>query len=268
VVPPSMLRVDFQAAAIHQAGGEALLGNTDFEATVHLPNIERRLRLFVTSEDLQESPAVPSEQPSGIRAGARFEPLPKITFEFGVRTNLKPSAFSALKWAPTLASGLVKVTPLAKLYVDSRLGYGASAGVALERWQRRWIVRSTSYVDWLHTTSGVSGSDWSQTFIVGYAPSIIRENQYGTVASGHDLACGAVLRLYTASDQRAGSAMREASVLLKRPLHDGWLFGYVEPIIRWNRSTDWHPDLGIAIGVDILFWGVVAREGGTGTSCQ
>ncbi len=267
-VPPSMLRIDLQGSLIHQRDGTVLLGATDLEATLHLPNIERSLRLFITSEDLQESPGPLVEQPSSIRAGLRMLPATALSFELGVRAKLLPSAFSALKWAPQLRTDWVNIAPLAKLYAESSLGYGASSGIALEHGQQLWIVRSTSYLNWLHSTSGVSGWDWSETIITGYAPGIIREQQYGTVASGRDLACGAVLRLYAAGDQRSHSAVREASLVLKRPLHGGWLFGYLEPVVSWERIHDWHPDAGVRLGFDMLFWNAAASPGGIGTGCH
>lgn len=251
--PPSTLRVDFEAVALHQRNGEVLTGITDMEAVVHLPNIERRLKLFVTSEDLQESPAGPTGQSSALRAGLRYELRSSLNFDFGIRTNLIPSAFSTVKWAPTFKVEGITVSPLVELYADSRLGYGNSDGLTLEQWHQQWIVRGTSYIDWRHATSGVSGVDWSETVIIGYAPQIISEHQYGTVASGHDIVRGAVLRLYVAGDQRASSATREVSVIIKRPLHAGWLLGYVEPQIRWSRGSEWHPDVGIGIGVNVLF---------------
>lgn len=259
-VPPSMLRIDFEATAVHGPRGSALLGSTDVEATVHLPNIERRLRLFITSEDLQESPTLPAAQGSSLRSGLRYEPAPNVDFELGARAALRPSAFGAFRWTPGLDTPYLKVAPLLRLYADSRLGYGASGGVVLERWQRRqWIVRSSSYADWLHETSGNQGLDWSQTVLLGWAPEVISEHQYGTVASGHDIARGAILRLYVAGDRRNDSTTRELSVLLKRSLHGGWLYGYAEPLVRWNHASHGRPDLGLGLGVDVLFSGPAAR---------
>jgi hypothetical protein len=60
----------------------------------------------------------------------------------------------------------------------------------------------------------------------------------------------------------------EESVILKRPLHGGWLFGYVEPIVRWDRNYDWHPDVGVRIGLDALFWGLATRPTELATYCR
>jgi hypothetical protein len=44
----------------------------DLEATLRLPNLERRLKVFVTNEDLRESPTDPIFDRNPLRAGLRF----------------------------------------------------------------------------------------------------------------------------------------------------------------------------------------------------
>ena len=60
----------------------------------------------------------------------------------------------------------------------------------------------------------------------------------------------------------------EASVLFKRPLRGGWLFGYVEPVVRWERVSDWHPDAGIRAGFDVLLWRLAALPSEVATYCR
>jgi hypothetical protein len=54
---------------------------------------------------------------------------------------------------------------------------------------------------------------------------------------------------------------------MKRPLHGGWLFGYIEPVTQWNRTFGWHPDIGIRIGFDALFWGLASVPTEIGSYC-
>ena len=56
--------------------------------------------------------------------------------------------------------------------------------------------------------------------------------------------------------------------MFKRPLHGGWLYGYVEPLVRWERGSDWHPDAGIRIGLDALFWGLAADAARVASTCH
>jgi hypothetical protein len=54
---------------------------------------------------------------------------------------------------------------------------------------------------------------------------------------------------------------------MKRPLHGGWLFGYIEPVRQWNRTFEWHPDIGIRIGLDALFRGLASVPTEVGSYC-
>lgn len=78
-------------------------------------------------------------------------------------------------------------------------------------------------------------------------------------AFGHDLACGAVTLLTVSGNRVSRTSLYEASVVTKRPLH-----GYVEPVVRWDRGFRWHPDIGVEIGFDALFWGTGVSPSGGG----
>jgi hypothetical protein len=129
--------------------------------------------------------------------------------------------------------------------------YGAST--RRQAWSDRWMVRSTSYADWVRNTSATG---WSQSLVFGHSRAVIQAHHYDRFATGHDLACGVVARLSVSGDRTSRPSLYEISVLMKRPLHGGWLFGYTEPVTQWNRRFEWHPNIGIRIGFDALFWGL------------
>lgn len=264
VVPLSPVRIGFDSEWVHRKDGLDLLAKPEFEATLRLPNLEHRFRLFVTSSDLAESPAAPVDEPNPLRVGARFLPGSHVGVEFGVQANSSPSAFAALRWAPGLTAGDLRVYPFIKTYVQSGMGVGASGGITFEHWSDRWIVRSASYANWVHNTAA---TDWSQSLIIGYAAAVIQERRYDRFATGHDLACGIAARLSVSGDRSSRTSLFEASVMMKRPLHGGWLFGYAEPVVQWNRNFGWHPDIGVRIGVDALFWGLASLPGEVATYC-
>jgi hypothetical protein len=253
VVPLSPFRIGIAGEFLHGRDGLTSTARPEFEATLRLPNLQRRLKVFVTSTDLSESPADTTLERSPLRAGVRYAPLTHIDFDIGVRVKLRPAAFAALRWAPKFDAGTVRVYPFAKPYVESGLGLGASGGVALEHWSGRWITRSASYANWVRNTSA---TDWSQTIVLGYARALIQEQRYDRFATGHDLACGVALRASVSGDRVTHATLYETSALFKRPLHGGWLYGYVEPLVRWERASGWHPDAGVRIGIDALFWGL------------
>lgn len=265
VVPLSPLRIGFDSEFVHRQGGLQFVATPDFEATVRLPNLERRLKVFITSTDLQESPTDPTLERNPVRTGVRLMPLSHIDFELGARAKMWPSVFAALRWTPEFHAGALRVYPFAKTYAESGLGFGASGGIAFERWSDRWVVRSASYANWVRNTAAM---DWTQTFIMGYARAVIQERRYDRLATGHDLACGAVARLSVSGNRVSRTSLYEASVLVKRPLLGGWLYGYVEPVVRWGRDFGWHPDIGVRIGFDALFWGLASLPAEVATYCR
>lgn len=254
VVPLSSLRLGFDSTVLHRSDGVAYTPRPEFEAALRLPNLERRFKVFVTSTDLPESPGDPTGANNPIRAGVRVAPLSNFAFDVGVTVRTRPQAFAALKWSSEFTAGAkVHGYPFIKTYVDSGLGPGASGGVAVERWSGLWVVRSASYANWLRNSSATS---WAQTFVAGRARAVIQERRYDRFADGRDLACGGVARISASGDRVGHTTLYETSVLFKRPLHGGWLFGYIEPVVRWERGRNWHPDAGIRLGFDALFWGL------------
>ncbi len=265
VVPLSPLRIDFDTEFLNRQHGLSLAPRPDFDATLRLPNIERRLRIFISSSNLAEAPENPALEHSPVRAGVRFEQHSHVDVDVGVRVKLKPTVFAALRWAPQYSFGNSRLYPLLKPYVESGLGLGVGGGFTLERWSGRWVVRSSSYTNWLRNTSATS---WAQTLLLGHAQAVIQEREYGKFTAGRDLACGTVLRLLASGDRLSSASLYEFSVMFKRPLHGGWLYGYFEPLMRWERGSDWHPDAGFRIGLDALFWGLASDAAPTAHVCR
>jgi hypothetical protein len=210
-------------------------------------------------------PSDPAPESKPLRAGLRFAPRSHLDFDLGARLSTSPSLFAALKWTPEMAVGATRINPFAKTYVESRLGFGVSGGLTLERWAGLWVARSVSGADWRQRSSEAA---WSQSFAVGYARAVIQEQQYDRLASGHDLACGALARITFSGDRISRATAYEVGVLAKRPLRGGWLYGYVEPVVRWDRATDWHPDAGVRLGIDALFWGLAAQPAEVASYCR
>jgi hypothetical protein len=254
-VPATPLRLGFEGQALHRADGTAVTGFSELEASLQLPNLQRRFRLFISSTDLPESPGGAAAGGNPLRAGVRYLPHVHLNFDIGVQVKLKPVAFAALKWAPEFTTRAVHAFPLMKLYVESGLGLGVSAGLALDHRQNAWMVRSASYADWRRSTSATS---WTQSFLFGNARALIVDGPYNQMSTGHDLACGVLALLSISGDRLSRTSTYEAGVLFKRPLRAGWLFGYVEPVVRWERDSRWHPDAGVRAGLDALFWGPAA----------
>jgi hypothetical protein len=266
VVPVSPLRVDFDGELLHKKDGYGLTSIHNFDATLRIPNLERRLRLFITSYSIQETPVVdPTQQPNPVRAGLRLTPIAHVDIEFGAHARIWPSAFGTVRWARDWSAGSLHLYPFVKVYAETGSGLGMAAGLGVDRWSGRWVLRSASYADWFRDRAA---TDWTQTIIFGYARAVIQERRYDRLADGHDLACGVIAKFAASGDRNSRATSYETSVLLKRPLHGGWLFGYAGPTVRWSRDFGWHPDIGVQIGIDALFWGLATPSAEIADYCR
>jgi hypothetical protein len=67
LVPLSPLRIGLNSELLHGSRGLTTSFRPDFEATLRLPNIERRFKLFISSSDLPESSGDPALEPYRFR---------------------------------------------------------------------------------------------------------------------------------------------------------------------------------------------------------
>ena len=256
-VPASPFRIGLSTDAIYREDGSVdATPQLDVDLLLQLPNLQRRLRLFVTSDTVEESPSALRSASNKVRAGIRLTPLQYVDFDVGIRADAPPVAFTSLRWQRNLAWGKWEVQPLAKIYLETHAGFGVAAGASFDRWMDHWVFRSSSYANWrkdAHDTALTQG------FTVAHAQEIIRFGRYSDVVDGKDLARGYGLQLLATGTQDTGVQRYEASFFYKQPTKTHWLYWHVAPLVTWERRFNWHPDPGIRVGIDALFWNVSGR---------
>lgn len=255
-VPAAPFRVSLGGEAIDRRDGTDLDVDFDFDTTLRLPNIEQRLRIFITSNDIDEAPRESSED-TAVRAGLRYELQKHLNFDIGIKVDAPPVAFMSLKWAREIALGQWDFYPFAKLFVETEESAGYAAAVTFDRWSGRRLFRSSSYVKWRDDRDR---TEWSHTLILARAREIIVPDRYGSYLRATDIGRGWGVKLNANGRDLHGATWYEASLFHKRPTANGWLYWYVEPLVRWDRQYDWQADPGIRIGIDALFWDL-ARPG-------
>ncbi|MBV6424524.1 MAG: hypothetical protein NAOJABEB_02335 [Steroidobacteraceae bacterium] len=255
-VPAAPFRVGLGAEAIDHPDGTDLDLNLAFDLTLRLPNIERRLRIFVTSDELDEGPRDPNDR-STVRAGLRYELEKYLNFDIGVKGDLPPVAFMSLKWARQYALGRWDFYPFAKLFAETDESVGYAAAMTFDRWSGQRFFRTSSYVKWRDDRDR---TEWSQSVVFARAHELIVPERYGSYLRATDIGRGHGLRLHAAGADLHGATYYEASWFYKRPTWNPWLYWSVEPLVRWDRRYDWHADPGIRLALDALFWDL-ARPG-------
>ena len=249
-VPAAPFRLGMTLESIDHSGSMEHNFHANLDIALSLPNIEKRLRLFITSEDLDESPDRARSE-SGIRAGLRYQLQRFLDFDAGLRFRPAPVAFTSIKWSREFQLGLWDFYPLAKVFLESKDGFGAATGATFDRWSGRSLVRSSSYARWLH---GSGQTEWSHSFVFARAHELIVPERYGSYPRANDIGRGWGVHILASGEDTNRVTYYEAAAFYTQPMKNRWLFWSVEPLLRWDRGYNWHADPGIRIGFNALFW--------------
>ncbi len=255
-VPASPFRIGSEAEFVDTGSGMDFDGRLSVDFLLELPNIEKRMRLFITSEDVQESPDQLSREGNTLRAGLRYSALRYFDFDVGLRADYPDAAFASLRWQRTIQAGGWDVQPFGKVYVQTGDGIGVAGGLTLDHWRNRWLLRSASYANWFRNEAATS---WTQTIVVAKAREIVRFRRYGPIVRGRDISRGTGLQLLASGERTSRVELYEASVFFKQATRKRWLYWYVAPLVRWEKENNWRSDPGIRIGIDALFWDLSDR---------
>ena len=256
-VPPAPYRLGLNVKSLDRSDGLDFSLEAEFDIQIKMPNIQRRLSLFVTSEAVDEAPRAAGED-SRLSAGVRYELRSQIDFDVGIRIDIPPALFTSVKWSNDYEFGKWDFYPYAKLFVRTDEGLGASSSGTFDRWFGRNVFRSSTYGKWLADGDKVK---WTQTLAYAYVTEQLELRRSAQYAEGRDIGKGFGVRLLAEAEEEdeAKVTYYEAGVFARWPSKSRWLFWYVEPLVRWDRNHDWSGDVGIRVGFDALFWELVRR---------
>jgi hypothetical protein len=238
------------AESIDRNAGNDFGLDLNFDILLSLPNIEKRLRVFVTSNDLDEAPRSALES-AALRVGVRYPFWRHLEFDLGVRLDAPPVAFTAVRWTRELQVGSWDFYPFLKLFAETKESFGYAAAATFDRWSGRNLLRSSTYAKWRHDRNA---TEWSQSFVYARANQLIVPDRYGAYLKANDIGRGWGMRLLASGERTSGVAYYEAGLFYRRPSASRWLFWYAEPLVRWDREYEWSADPGLRLGVTALFW--------------
>ena len=150
-VPAAPFRLALVGEAIDRDGSVDLGVDANFDIALNLPNIERRLRIFITSAELDEGPRSERES-QNLSAGFRYQILRHLDFDLGLRIDKAPVAFAALKWSREVPLGRWDFYPFAKIFAETKESVGYAAAVTFDRWAGRNLFRTSTYAKWRDAT--------------------------------------------------------------------------------------------------------------------
>lgn len=250
-IPASPFRIALGLQGIDRTDGLQSDIDAEFDVTLRLPNAERRLSLFLTTEDLTEISETSESGKRAVRGGVRFEALRAFDFEVGAKLDVPPVGYAALRWSKRWRSGRWDLQPYAKLFAETDDGVGASAALIVNHWRGRTLARSVSSAKWLRERRA---TEWGQSLSLARVEGLLEPDQYSARLRGQDLADAWGLRVQAGGYEASTVDYYELGPFYKRPVHSDWLYISVQPVVRWERQYGWRADAGIHIGFEALFW--------------
>jgi hypothetical protein len=254
--PPTPFRIELETEVIDRDGGVDVDAQLDVDLLLELPNLEKRLKIFITSNDLGESPDLNRNDDRRVRAGVRLRPWDYLDFDVGVRADVPPIAFTSLRWQRQYEAGAWDLQPFAKVYLETEDGLGAAAGFTADRWMNRLLLRSSTYANWIRDEDATK---WTQSVLFAHAREILRFGRYGSIVRGQDLVRAVGVQALVSGERTSRVDTYELSVFAKMPTGRNWLYWHVTPLVRWEREYGWSADPGIRVGIDVLFWSLSDR---------
>jgi hypothetical protein len=255
-VPVSPFRIGLQGGVVREGRQWSLEPRLDVDMLLQMPNLQRRLKVYITSERTDESPADLDRGGSPLRAGLRLLAARDVELDLGVRADVPPVAHLSLRWQRRFEAGDWQLHPFAKAYLESGDGFGVAWGASLDRWWGPVVARAGAYANWRHET-GDTG--WIQVLTLAHTREVLRSGRYSDVVGGRDFARGYGAQFLAEGSDLRGQERYEASLFLKRPAGRDWLYWNLTPFVRWEGVNDWRADPGLRLGIDALFWGLAGE---------
>lgn len=253
-VPAAPFRLGLTLESLDRSEGFDLNLDAELNIALSLPNIETRLRFFVTSNELDEAPR-DARSESALSAGLRVPFLDHFDFDVGVKLDIPPVAFTSVRWTRQYELGRWDFYPLAKLFADSEQGVGYVGAATFDRWSGRSLLRSSTFAKWRSDRDQI---EWTQTLVYARVNQLIVPDRYGSYLRARDIGSGWGVRLLASGGEITKTVdYYEAALFFRRPASHRWLYWHVEPLVRWDKEYNWAADAGLRIGFDALFWDLV-----------
>lgn len=247
----SPFRLELDLSVGDFASGSALSSAARFDIDLQLPQLERRLRVFLTTDDVSETL---SDTAKEWRAGLRLPAFQDADLELGIKLDTPPVAFAAVRWGRELRQGSWWIHPFAKVFIDSEQGFGASSALVIDHWDGGFLWRSSSSILGLPRDSRFL---WGQSWVVAQTREVLYAGRPLPRVGSRDIVDGWGFEL-SLGGEGARMLERELALFYKQPLQSDWLFISVRPFWRSTRRLEtrsgWERDIGISVGLDLLFW--------------
>ena len=223
----------------------------DFDASLHLPNLERRLHLFINNLAPDELPGTdPVERRKEqwfVGARRPFEVFDiEVDTSVGARGEWPPAAFCEIEFRRRCVFGPWYVYPRQSFFwFTDDTGLGAKTSLTVDRWlDEAVIARSISAAKW---TQGEQTFQWQQVLMLNWIIDGVVEDQHCSLGTW-----------VTVAGHKNGTGIVDSyrwDMALRLPLYRRWLYAIINPRLEWKNENNWDTEWGMVLGMDFLFWG-------------
>lgn len=227
------------------------------EMDVELPNLKRRLRVFVETARANDLPerAVTDQDDSGINVGARkwFERI-NLSADVGVKATWLPEAFARLIWTRDWTLGEWQLRPENRIFYETGDGFGALATLRNARWlgdASDYLFQQNLSAKWSTKTDTLT---WAASVSFARAMALLDENLRGKNAGWEDTARAQAVR-YTCFGSEGNVDSHRVILGFRGPLYKRWIYWEADPGLEWHRDDDYETAYVFRFGIDMLFWG-------------
>lgn len=272
--PPSRFRIGLIAGVELKPEGDIKFApDADFGADVDVPNLEERMKLFITTRDPNALPGTDVfDQDNDLRVGGSRDFFENWRTSAGVKAKWPPEVFVDTKWTPRYKLGPHwSLFPEAKVFWNTDDKFGGSTSVTVGRWKNRWLLRQSlsgkitqndaeeddkrsTNPDNVQFGKDGGGVRWQSNTMFGYVTELLTERDYGRMVNGEDVAKGYGIRGNIFGNQ-VDSTQAKVTLFIKRPLYKDFMFYVISPEVVWKQEESWDEEWVLRVGVDMLLWG-------------
>ena len=272
--PPSRFRVGlYTQIDLEENGAIKFAPVADFDADVDLPNIESRLKLFISTKDPTALPGQDAfDSDNALRIGASRAIFKNWKTAVGVKTKWPPEPFAYIKWSPEYTlSERWTMAPQIRPFWESEDGFGGLTSGVFNRWNNRVMYRQSFSLKWtqeladedteneVNEDSSQFGYDgggyrWDSTTILGYVTELLDERDYGRRVGGDDVAKGYGIKARVTGNE-INSTKATVSLFVKRPAYKDFLYFILAPEVVWAEDANWNEEYVLKAGFEMMLWG-------------
>lgn len=236
-------------ADISDFNNPSIKARANLHADLYLPNIERRMHVFVETFDPDKLPGKTAfEQKEALFIGLRrvvnvFE-MQALDLSAGARWSSKPVAFARAKVGHFFTSNDWRIYPEQTAFWLTDDGFGEKTTLVIERsLGENTTAQSVTSALYSETSQGL---EWQQSISLKFVA-------HGTLANPRKMLFSQLSCFGHVDEQGLMDTYRWDFLSLRMPFYRDWVYFELTPRVEWANADDWTAEWSMILTVDVLY---------------